>query len=168
MASRGIRALAKRAGLRIETVPYCERNGQLAPESRIESGYRRYSDAQIIQLRFIRRAQALGFSLKGIRELLALSEASNVTRVKRVAQEKLTGVGQRIAALERMRDALGALATACPGHCNTADCSIRRALAGKAHRRRESRRTRRDHPPCQIVAGAPTFCRVLRRTGVTG
>jgi DNA-binding transcriptional MerR regulator len=85
MESMGIGALAKRARVGIDTVRYYERAGLLAPESRLPSGYRRYSELELAQLRFIRRAQALGFTLKEVRELLSLSAQRDVARVKRSA-----------------------------------------------------------------------------------
>lgn len=131
METLGIGALAKRAGVRIDTVRYYERSGLLAPKARLQSGYRRYSEAELARLRFIRRAQALGFSLKEIRELLALSKGRDVARVKRAAQTKLADVEQRIAALERMRDGLASLIAACPGHGEPTDCPILRALGAE-------------------------------------
>src|ERR1043165_4214200 len=100
MDTMGIGALAKRAGVGIDTVRYYERNGLLSPHSRLASGYRRYSELELSRLRFIRRAQALGFTLKEIRELLALSAQRDMGRVKRTAQAKLDDVKERIAALE--------------------------------------------------------------------
>jgi MerR family copper efflux transcriptional regulator len=131
MESLGIGALARRAGVRIDTVRYYERSGLLAPKTRLQSGYRRYGGAELARLRFIRRAQTLGFSLKEIRELLALSTGRDVARVKRAAQAKLVDVEQRIAALQRMRDGLATLVAACPGHGEPTDCPILRALGGE-------------------------------------
>jgi MerR family copper efflux transcriptional regulator len=81
MNSIGIGTLAKRAGVSIDTVRYYEKSGLLDPEARLPSGYRRYSDAQVSRLRFIRRAQDLGFTLKDIRELLGLSKQRDVGKV---------------------------------------------------------------------------------------
>lgn len=131
METLGIGALAKRAGVRIDTVRYYERSGLLAPKARLQSGYRRYSGAELARLRFIRRAQSLGFSLKEIRELLALSKGRDVARVKRAAQTKLADVEQRIAALQRVRDGLATLVAACPGHGEPTDCPILQALGGE-------------------------------------
>ncbi len=128
MNTIGIGTLAERAGVGIDTVRYYERAGLLAPKTRLPSGYRRYTNLEVSRLRFIRRAQALGFSLKEIRELLALSAQRDVARVKRSAQSKLTDVEQRIAELERMRAGLATLIAACPGHGRAADCPILRAL----------------------------------------
>jgi Cu(I)-responsive transcriptional regulator len=128
MDSIGIGTLAKRAGVSIDTVRYYERGGLLSPKARLASGYRRYSDLEVARLRFIRRAQALGFTLKEVRELLALSKKRDVARVKRTAQEKLRDVEERIAQLERVRTGLADLIAACPGHGRAADCPILKAL----------------------------------------
>jgi len=131
MESIGIGTLAKRAGVGIDTVRYYERNGLLAARTRLASGYRRYGELEISRLRFIRRAQALGFTLKEIRELLTLSAQRDVARVKRTAQAKLADVEERIVALERMRQGLSSLIAACPGHGRAADCPILKALGGE-------------------------------------
>ena len=128
MSSIGIGKLAARAGVSVDTVRYYEKAGLLSPQERLASGYRRYSELQLSRLRFIRRAQELGFSLKDIRELLGLSKQRDVARVKRAAQRKLADVEQRLAALTRVRDGLAALVATCPGHGRAADCPILRAL----------------------------------------
>lgn len=128
MEALGIGQLARRGGVRIDTVRYYERNGLLSPRTRLASGYRRYGDVELARLRFIRRGKALGFSLKEIKELLTLSAQRDVARIKRSAQAKLLDVEARIAALERMRNGLTTLIAACPGHGRAADCPILRAL----------------------------------------
>jgi MerR family copper efflux transcriptional regulator len=128
MEGLGIGQLAKRGGVGIDTVRYYERNGLLAPSTRLASGYRRYGDLELSRLRFIRRAQGLGFTLREIKELLALSAQRDVARVKRSAQTKLVDVKARIVALERVRDGLAKLIAACPGHGRAADCPILKAL----------------------------------------
>jgi len=128
MNSIGIGALAKRAGVSIDTVRYYEKSGLLAPETRLPSGYRRYGDLQLFRLRFIRRAQELGFTLKDVRDLLGLSKQRDVARVKRAAERKLAEVEQKIAALERVRSGLAQLVSACPGHGQAKECPILKAL----------------------------------------
>ena len=83
MKELGIGQLAKRGGVGIDTVRYYERNGLLAPRTRLASGYRRYGEFELARLRFIRRAQTLGFTLKEISQLLALSAQRDVARIKR-------------------------------------------------------------------------------------
>jgi len=132
MESIGIGALAKRAGVGIDTVRYYEREGLLEPRERLASGYRRYSEHEVARLRFIRRAQVLGFSLNEIRELLTLSSHRDVARVKKKAEAKLADVDQRIAELQRVRGALSDLVRACPGHGRPEDCPILQALGGES------------------------------------
>lgn len=128
MSTFNIGQLAKRAGVAIDTVRYYERNQLLEPAGRLESGYRRYGNAELKRLRFIRRAKTLGFSLADIRELLALSEGRTVAKVKRAAEAKLADVEQRLAELERIRNALRTLVSACPGHGRAEACPILNAL----------------------------------------
>jgi MerR family transcriptional regulator, copper efflux regulator len=131
MDSIGIGTLAKRAGVGIDTVRYYERAGLLAPSRRLASGYRRYTALELSRLRFIRRAQALGFTLEEVRDLLALSAKRDVARVKRSAQSKLEDVDEKIAALKKVREGLAKLIDACPGHGRAADCPILQALGGE-------------------------------------
>lgn len=131
MDSIGIGTLAKRAGVGIDTVRYYERAGLLAPSRRLASGYRRYTALELSRLRFIRRAQALGFTLNEVRDLLALSAKRDVARVKRSAQSKLEDVDRKIAALQKIREGLATLVAACPGHGRAADCPILQALGGE-------------------------------------
>ena len=128
MTTLSIGELAGRAGVPIDTVRYYERNQLLAPAGRLASGYRRYGDAELKRLRFIRRAKALGFTLEDIRSLLSLSEERNVAKVKRAAEGKLADVDQRIEELQRIRKGLRTLITACPGHGRAESCPILNAL----------------------------------------
>jgi DNA-binding transcriptional MerR regulator len=130
-ASFGIGELAKRGGVGIDTVRYYERNALLGPKLRLASGYRRYGALELARLRFIRRAQELGFTLREIKALLTLSAQRDVAKVKRSATEKLAVVDSRIAALMRMREGLAALIAACPGHGKAEDCPILKALGGE-------------------------------------
>jgi MerR family copper efflux transcriptional regulator len=121
--------LARLADVGIDTVRYYERNGLLAPESRLASGYRRYGELELSRLRFIRKAQRLGFTLKEIGALLNLSARRNVAQVKRAAQTKLEDVDARIADLQRVRAGLALLIEACPGHGQASECPILKALS---------------------------------------
>jgi len=131
MQDLGIGELAKRGGVGIDTVRYYERSGLLSPHTRLPSGYRRYGHLEVARLRFIRRAQALGFTLSEIRALLQLSAQRNVQQVKRSAQAKLDDVERRIAELQRVRTGLADLIAQCPGHGRAEDCPILRALGSQ-------------------------------------
>jgi MerR family copper efflux transcriptional regulator len=131
MQDLGIGELAKRASVGVDTIRYYERSGLLAPHRRLPSGYRRYQDLEVARLRFIRRAQALGFTLSEIKSLLRLSAQRNVAQVKRSAQAKLEDVERRTKELQRVRDGLAELIAECPGHGRAEDCPILRALGGE-------------------------------------
>jgi Zn(II)-responsive transcriptional regulator len=131
MATLSIGELAGRAGVAIDTVRYYERNGLLAPAARLASGYRRYGEAEVKRLLFIRRAKALGFTLPEVRELLALSSKRSVASIKRAAEAKLADIDRRIAELQQIRAGLENLIDACPGHGRAEACPILNALSGE-------------------------------------
>ncbi|MBD8524282.1 MerR family transcriptional regulator [Pseudomarimonas arenosa] len=130
--------LAKQAGVGIDTVRFYERSGLLQPAGRAASGYRRYGEAELQRLGFIRRAKELGFSLDEIAELLSLSERRSVAGIKSAAAEKLADIEARISDLRRIRHGLKALVDACPGHGEVAACPILNAL-GQPAKARSSR-----------------------------
>ena len=130
-SSLTIGAVAKRVGVAIDTIRFYEREGLLPEPVRRASGYRSYGDGTIAQLRFIRRAKHLGFTLEKIRELLALSvdRQRGVKAVKQRAEKRLAAIEQRIAELQRVRDGLAQLVASCPGHGKPEECPILRALS---------------------------------------
>jgi MerR family copper efflux transcriptional regulator len=130
VTSLTIGAVAKRVGVAIDTIRYYEREGLLPEPQRRASGYRSYGDDAIAQLRFIRRAKNLGFTLEEIRELLSLStdRQRGVKAVKQRAQQRLAAIDQRIAELHKVRDGLAQLVDSCPGHGKPEECPILRAL----------------------------------------
>lgn len=124
--------LARRADVNIDTVRYYERQGLLPPAERLRSGYRIYAGDDLRRLRFVRKAKALGFTLADIAELLALSSrgGNDMAGMKATAATRLEDVSAKIAELERIRDALGTLVKACPGHGAVEGCPILMTLAG--------------------------------------
>lgn len=129
----GIGAVARRAGVGIDTIRYYEREGLLPAPHRRASGYRDYAPAAVERLRFIRRAKDLGFTLAEIRELLALStdRERGVKGVRERAEARLGEVEQRIRELQRMKRGLRQLIDACPGHGALEQCPILRSLGGE-------------------------------------
>ena len=128
MHSMSIGQLAKSATGGIDTVRFYEKHGLLPKPQRKASGYRQYSADDARRLVFIRRAKELGFTLGDIGELLKLKSGRNVERVRKVAQKKLEAVEVKLAELERIRDVLKELVTACPGHGDAEHCPILRAF----------------------------------------
>ena len=107
-----ISALADAGGVGIETIRFYQRRGLLDTPSR-GAGIRRYVEADLRRLRFIRSAQAAGFTLDGIAELLALDATRDRSRVRSLAIERIAALDGRIAELQQARDALAALAHRC-------------------------------------------------------
>src|SRR5262249_35673627 len=124
--------VARQAGVGVETVRFYEREGLLEQPARRESGYRQYEDGVVARLRFIRRAKELGFTLKEIRELLALRDDPDASRadVRQRAEDKVADIEARVRDLLRMRDALLRLTAACHGQGPADGCPILEALCG--------------------------------------
>ena len=122
--------LARQAQVNLETIRYYERRGLLTRPPRTPAGYRLFSTGAVRQVRFIKRAQELGFSLKEIQELLALRVDSRTTcaDVRRRAQAKIQDVEQKIRSLQAMRKALVRVTSACSGRGPVGDCPIIEAL----------------------------------------
>lgn len=107
-----IARLGAAAGVGVETVRYYQRRGLLAvPPS--AGAVRRYGPADLRRLRFIRRAQAAGFTLDEIGDLLALDRTEDRARVRELATERLAALDAKIAELEQSRVALERLRATC-------------------------------------------------------
>ncbi len=122
--------VASEAGIGIDAVRFYERQGLIPVPARRPSGYRDYSPDVVLNLRFIRHAKDLGFSLKEIGELLSLErdERATAADVKAAAERKLADIEERIRALQRMRRVLRRAVDDCPGRGPTTGCSILRSL----------------------------------------
>ena len=120
MPDMTIARLAEAGGVGVETVRYYQRRGLLAEPPRPQGpgsggGVRRYGPEDVRRLRFVRSAQAAGFTLEQIGELLALDAGEDRGRALALAQERLVELDARIAELEAARTALRRLAGACAG-----------------------------------------------------
>ena len=132
MTLQGLTAgkLAKAAVVNVETLRYYEQRGLLPEPPRRESGYRVYPETAVERLRFIKGAQALGFTLDEIHDLLNLrvDEHAHRTDVRQRAQEKVEDIDRKIKALEAMKEALNDLIDQCHGDGPIADCPILEAM----------------------------------------
>jgi len=112
-----ISELAKSAGVGIETVRFYQRKGLLFDPRPATLGHvpgrRHYGEAELRRLRFIRAAQAAGFALKEIDELLALDSTTERARARELARERIAALDARIAELQHARASLARLATEC-------------------------------------------------------
>ena len=123
--------LADSAGVNLETIRYYQRRGLLDEPVKPVSGHRRYSVSDAKRVRFIKRAQALGFTLAEIDGLLTLNAACACTDTRAMAVHKLGLIEQKMADLAVMQQALGALIQQCDAGNGGADCPIIDVLAGK-------------------------------------
>ena len=92
---------------------YYQRRGLLPEPARPPGEVRRYSDEDLRRLKFIRSAQAAGFTLKEIGELIALDESDDRKRARELAEARVAAIDEKIAELKEARDALAGLATVC-------------------------------------------------------
>ena len=104
--------LAAAGGVGVETIRFYQRRGLLDTPTR-ESGIRRYGSEDVRRLRFIRRAQAAGFTLDQIGELIALDLSEDRPRARELAAARVKALDEKIAELRRARDALKHLAREC-------------------------------------------------------
>lgn len=108
--------IAKVSATGIETIRFYEKQGLLSRPRRLPSGYRVYSEQDILRLKFIRRAKDLGFTLAEIKELLKLRDQHAKNKpVLMLAKNKLAAVDAKIASLQRVKHALETLTKSC-GH----------------------------------------------------
>jgi MerR family copper efflux transcriptional regulator len=131
-----IGALARAAQVGVETIRFYEREGLIAEPPRRPSGYRQYPPDAVRRVRFIHRAKELGFTLKEVRELLALRVGPEATcaDVQAVAHVKIADIEERVAHLQDMKTALARLADACRGQGPVTECPILDALDEEAQR----------------------------------
>ncbi|BBB65506.1 MerR family transcriptional regulator [Undibacterium sp. YM2] len=120
--------LAKAAGVGVETIRYYQRR-ELLPVPEVASGFRTYPARLAERIRFIKRAQELGFSLDEIANLLMLEDGNDRQAIRDVAQERLSQVKAKLADLHRMEDMLTELIHQCASSTEQAQCPIIQALA---------------------------------------
>jgi MerR family transcriptional regulator, copper efflux regulator len=121
--------LAERAGVGVETIRFYEREGLLPIPDRTPAGYRMFAIGEVSRLRFIRRAQELGFSLAEIRQLLSLRvDDVGCGAVRETAERKIETIDAKIRDLRRMKRALSDLCDACTGRGPASACAILDAL----------------------------------------
>ena len=127
MSALSISEFARAGGVGVETVRYYQRRGLLPVPPRaqgaIGGGIRRYDERDVGRLRFIRSAQAAGFTLEQIGELIALDAGSDRARARALAEERIRALDARIAEMTAARASLHRLADAC-AHGGDGPCPI--------------------------------------------
>jgi len=123
-ATMTIGRVAEAAGVNVETIRFYQRLGLLAEPTRPPGGVRRYGGEFVSRLRFVKRAQQLGFSLAEIQRLLALEDPQSCGKARSLAAEKLALVEARLADLARMRNVLKELVARCDVRRGKVACPI--------------------------------------------
>jgi MerR family mercuric resistance operon transcriptional regulator len=119
-----IGALAAAAGVNVETVRYYQRRGLITVPARPRGGVRHYSADDADRLRFIKRAQAMGFALVEIENLLKLRTRRSCRATRELAQTKLNMVNARIGELHQLRKELVFLIADCESNSVDTRCPI--------------------------------------------
>lgn len=118
--------VARQAGVNVQTLRYYERRGLLPEPERSPAGYRAYTAEAVRVVRFVKRAQLLGFSLDEIEELLHLAAGGpdHCDAAREMAATRMTDLDRRIAELTVMRDGLARLVDTCEMPRTERECPI--------------------------------------------
>jgi MerR family mercuric resistance operon transcriptional regulator len=123
-----ISRVATEGGVSVETIRYYQRRGLLEEPPKPVGGYRSYPKEIVRRIRFIKRAQALGFSLDEVTELLQLDLADACVKSCDLAERKLVVIDQKMAELAAIRRALAKLVAECDKRLRRGPCAIIAAL----------------------------------------
>jgi MerR family mercuric resistance operon transcriptional regulator len=123
-----IGTFAKAAAVNVETIRFYQRKGLLPEPDKPYGSIRRYDEADVTRVRFIKSAQRLGFSLDEIAELLRLEDGTHCEEASRLAEHKLKDVREKLADLLRIEAALSALVCACHTRKGNVFCPLVAAL----------------------------------------
>lgn len=126
--------VATEAGVNVQTLRYYERRGLLPEPSRLDSGYRAYGPKSVAVVRFIKRAQEVGFTLSEIEMLLHLAQGgpASCDAVKELAHQKVGDLDRRIGSLQAMRASLERLVETCDRPKRSRECPLIESLGGGA------------------------------------
>ena len=146
--------VTRRTGIATPTIRYYESIGLLKPAARSPAGYRRYTQSTVDELLFIRKAQALGFSLDEISEILTLTRAGKApcSRVLSLAKQHLAAVDDRIRQLQRFRTQLAAEVSKWDGRREPTCQGLCEIISG----------AETDLPPVDFASGRPARRRATK------
>ena len=125
---RTIGALARQSGVNVETIRYYQRRGLVPEPVKPLGGIRNYAHEHVQRLRFIKRAQQLGFSLEEVGDLLSLEDGLHCHEVEEIASQKLALVRERIGQLGMIESALATLIRKCRSNRGKLRCPLISAL----------------------------------------
>lgn len=121
--------LAKAAGVNVETIRYYQRRGLVDEPAKPPGGHRRYTRRDATRVRFIKRAQLLGFTLEEVADLLRLDDGESCRETRLLAEHKLAVIERRIGDLTRMRRMLARLIAECAAGKRPRSCPIIASLS---------------------------------------
>ena len=133
--------LAERSAIHVETIRYYQRLGLVPIPKRPYASVRRYAEDAVARLRFIKRAQALGFSLEEVKQLLALSIGAHCVETRTLAEHKRRLVEKKIGDLRAIRRSLDKLIRACESGGDGVGCPVIECLSGDMLPERQTRET---------------------------
>lgn len=123
-----IGAFAKAAGVNVETIRYYQRKGLLSEPEKPHGGIRRYGNADVARVRFVKSAQRLGFSLEEVAGLLTLDDGTHCEQARRLGEQKLADVRAKLADLHRIEAVLSTLVNDCCASRGAMSCPLIAAL----------------------------------------
>ncbi|TAK51330.1 MAG: Hg(II)-responsive transcriptional regulator [Gammaproteobacteria bacterium] len=123
-----IGAMARAAGVNVETIRFYQRKGLLAEPDRPVGGIRRYVSADVARLQFVKAAQRLGFNLDEVGQLLKLEDGTHCSEAAELAALRLADVRSKLADLARMETVLSTLVGECQAEHGNVSCPLIHAL----------------------------------------
>ena len=128
MQTTTISGLARAAGVNVETIRFYQRRGLLIEPDKPLGGIRRYGEAEVARMLFIKAAQRIGFTLDEIAQLLQLDDGTRCSEARTIAEHKLADVRQRLQDLQRIETALAQLVDRCASRRGQVNCPLIDAL----------------------------------------
>ncbi|CAB5679242.1 MULTISPECIES: Hg(II)-responsive transcriptional regulator [Pseudomonas] len=119
-----IGAFAKAAGVNVETIRFYQRKGLLPEPDKPYGSIRRYGEADVARVRFVKSAQRLGFSLDEVAGLLRLDDGAHCDEARMLAEQKLEDVREKLADLQRIESVLAQLVDDCCASQGTVSCPL--------------------------------------------
>ncbi len=119
-----IGVLAKAAMVNVETIRFYQRKRLLLKPDRVYGSIRRYGEADVARVRFVKSAQRLGFSLNEVADLLKLEDSVHCEEASHLAEHKLASIREKLSALKRMETVLSQLVHACHIHTGSVSCPL--------------------------------------------
>lgn len=123
-----IGAFAKAASVNVETIRFYQHKGLLPEPDRPYGSIRRYGQADVARVKFVKSAQRLGFSLDEVGQLLKLEDGTHCSEAAELATQRLADVRARLADLTRMEEVLSKLVSECNAHRGNVSCPLIAAL----------------------------------------